>query len=53
MKVLVTIYKDGETTPFNNLRLSVEEEEYLEELVSDIDEFLEEQFNEIKEGEDE
>ena len=54
MKVLVTVYKDGESTPFNNLRLTVEEEAYLEDLIDDIDCFLEEQLLiEIQESEDE
>ena len=53
MKVLVAVYKDNDPTVFNSLRLSVEEEAYIEDLIDDIDCFLEEQLIEIQESEDE
>lgn len=53
MKILVTVYKDGETKPFNSIRLSLDDDIYHTEVVDDFDEFIEEQFAEIAEFEDE
>lgn len=53
MKATVTVYRDNDPVPFNKLHLSVEDVDYISELIDDIDCFLEEQFHEIKESDDE
>lgn len=53
MKVIVTVYRDNQSSAYAKLPLSTDDEAYLNDLVEDIDCFLEEQFYAIKDEDDE